>query len=311
MHVSGRLVTRDSIALSGTSLPLSALTEHLAPRSPGYVSLILDLVQGEDSEGDPEPSNLLHEAAQSLGAAERGYAVLAAMRPLTDATDRIAFTRAAMPSFDEDGPPSSEALLSAMHDRAAAGENGASAHTFVLLRGGRDATIDGLVAQAMEARDWRRVVELRLQRVETLTTATQRAQELTGIARIQLTELGDADGAIEVLERARAIDPKRAALLEALRYAYEASGRAPPIRSRRVRGGVRGALARAADGLGAPRRDAPRGGRRRGAPAPDPRRAVALRRAHAGPEAARRGGVGRPARSGLRRSGGLLADGRP
>jgi hypothetical protein len=229
VHVSGRLATADSLALSGTPLPLSALADLLAARNPGCMSLILDLLRDEESATELEAGDLPTEIARSLGA-ERGYSVLASVRTLAGAPDRIAFTRQAMPPLDDGGPPSSEALLSAMHDRAAAaGENGTGAQSFALLRGAPDATIDGLVAQAAQASDWSRVVELRLDRVETLSTVAQRAQELAGVARVLLNELEDAGGAVDVLERARALDPKRATVLEALRHAYEASGRAVPI----------------------------------------------------------------------------------
>ncbi len=228
VHVSARLVTTDSIALTATtSLPLSALVDALDARGPGSVSLILDLVQGQDL-GD-EPTEILSEATKALGAAEHGHPVLSAVRAAGESADRIAFTRLAMPPFDEDAPPSTQALLSSMHDRAVAAQNGEGAPSFTLLDGTPDETIDGLVTQAMESRDWRRVAELRLDRVETLSTPAQRAQELTAVARILLGELHDADGAIDVLEHARSLEPKRAAVLEALRYAYEASGRAPPI----------------------------------------------------------------------------------
>jgi hypothetical protein len=230
VHVSARLATSDSIALSPTtSLPLSALTEHLAARSPGHVSVILDLVRGDDLGDEAEAPDLPSELARSLGAEERGYCVLAAVRALTDDADRIAFTRRTMPPFDEAGPPSCGALLSAMHERAVASDSGEGERSFVLLPGAPDATIDGLVTEAMQAGDWRRVVELRLDRAETLATVAQRAQELAGVARILQVELRDPDGAIDVLEHARTLDPKRATVLEALRYAYEASGRAPPI----------------------------------------------------------------------------------
>ena len=230
VHVSGRLVGTDSIALDGATLPLVALTDVLTGRSPGYVSLILDLVNAE-GVGELDPAvDLASEAARSLGAAEHGHSVLAAVRPLADASDRIAFTRLAMPPIDDGGPPSTEALLSAMHDRATAiHPDGAGPTSFVLLRGSPDPTVDGLIARATAARDWGRVVEMRLDRAETLPTVAQRAQDLTGIARILQVELRDADGAVDVLEHARALDPKRATVLEALRQAYEASGRAAPI----------------------------------------------------------------------------------
>jgi hypothetical protein len=231
VHVSGRLVTNDFIAVSGTAvLSLSAVTEHLAARSPGYMSLVLDLVRGEGTSSQPDPGELLSLTVQSLGAAERGYSVLAAVRPVSAVADRIAFTRLAMPPIDDGGPPSTEALLVAMDDRAAAAnQHGGNGQSSVLVRGAPDPTIDGLVAQATQASDWRRVAELRLDRVDTLPSPAQRAQELVGVARVLLGELRDADGAIEVLEHARSVDPKRPAVLEALRYAYEASGRAPPI----------------------------------------------------------------------------------
>jgi hypothetical protein len=231
LHVSGRLVASDSIAVSATStLALAALTNLLATRNPGYASVVLDLVLGEGSEDERDPVDLVSEAARSLGGPERGYSVLAGLRIPEDGADRIAFTRLAMPPIDDGGPPSTEVLLSSMHDRAAAtGTNGRGTQSFVLLRGAPDATIDGLVAQALQAGDWRRVVELRLERAETLATVAQRADDLAGAARILRVELRDPNGAIEILEHARTLDPKRAAVLEGLRDAYEASGRAAPI----------------------------------------------------------------------------------
>jgi hypothetical protein len=188
------------------------------------VSVILDLLRDDDS-ADPgqDEAEVASTAARSLAAVERGGSILAALRPVSDTAERMGFTRLAMPPFDDTGGPSSgETLLWAMHERAAG-------QGVVLARGASDPTIDGLVARATQARDWARVAELRLDRVETLATVGQRVQELAGIGRILQLELGDADGAIEVLEHARQLDPKRAAVLEALRLAYETSGRAPPI----------------------------------------------------------------------------------
>lgn len=227
VHVSGRLVETDSIALARANrLRLSAVTDLLAARTPGYVSLILDLVR---SEGEPAPDLL-----ETLGGRlveSRASSLLAAVRaPAADPSERIAFTRLAMPPFDDGGPPSTEALLAAMYDQALASDLPVSdPQGLLFVQGLPDPTIDGLVAQATAALDWPRVVELRLDRAETLAAAAQRAQELTGIARILRVELGDADGAVEALEQARALDPKRASVLEALRDAYEAAGRAAPI----------------------------------------------------------------------------------
>jgi hypothetical protein len=224
VHVSGQLLGNDAVAMGRAgALPLAGLTDHLVARVPGYVSFILDLVPGE-AAGDAS------DAARSLVAAERGYPVLAAVRP-ADATERMTFTRMAMPPFDESsGPPSGDELLARMFERAAAIDaHGAQRQDFVFVHGAPDPTIDGRVAAATQAGDWPRVCELRLDRAETLASVGLRVQELSGIARILLTELRDTDGAIEVLEHARSLDPKRATVLETLRNAYETSGRAPPI----------------------------------------------------------------------------------
>jgi hypothetical protein len=224
LHVSARLAAADSIFLGDAALPLSDFTAVLAARSPGSASIVLDLVHGDDGR---DPGELVSEAAQSLGAGQYGYSVLAGLRTI-NGSDRIAFTRLAMPPLDDSGPPSTEVLLSSMHDRAATGDSGMGAQTVVLLRGAPDETIDGLIAQAQHAHDWRRVVDLRLERAHTLAGG-QRVDECVAIARILRVELRDADGAIDVLEHARSLDPKRASVLEGLRDAYEASGRAAPI----------------------------------------------------------------------------------
>ena len=230
LHVSARLASSDAIALGATgAFPLAGLTNLLAARGPAYASIVLDLVHGDDEGYGRDPLDLVSEAAHSLGAAEYGYSVLAGLRA-ADGGDRVAFTRLAMPPLDDGGPPSTEVLLWSMHERATAvAPHGTGPHSFVLLRGAPDPTIDGLVAQASQAQDWRRVVDLRLDRVETLTGAGQRADELAAVARILRVELRDADGATEILEHARTLDPKRASVLEGLRDAYEASGRGAPV----------------------------------------------------------------------------------
>ena len=124
------------------------------------------------------------------------------------------------------------------HDRAA-GANGESAQTFTLVSQVPTRRLTVSSPRPCEARDWRRVAELRLDRVETLATAAQRAQELTGIARIlQGSSATRTARSTSSSTRAR-WTRSGAAVLEALRYAYEASGRAPPIDPAGVREGVR------------------------------------------------------------------------
>ncbi|MCL2449791.1 MAG: hypothetical protein FWD17_12660, partial [Polyangiaceae bacterium] len=84
---------------------------------------------------------------------------------------------------------------------------------------------DGEIAAATAAGDWRRVVELRLERLAGLADSRAEVRELVAIARILQAELADPEGAIELLERARSLEPTRASVLRALRRGYEAHGR--------------------------------------------------------------------------------------
>jgi len=232
VHVSGRLAASDSIASGrGDHLRLGDLGDLLAAREPGYVSVVLDLLSddgsGEPGEDDPD---LPSKVAASIFASERGYPVLVSLRAAVDSAGRMGFTRHALPEAYDGGPPSGEALLAEMYERAMAAEpNGVTPARLAFLRGTADPTIDGLVAWATKAGHWARVVELRVDRADQLAGVGQRVQELCGIARILQFELGDADAAIDVLLRARTLDPARATVLEALKHAYEAAGRAPPI----------------------------------------------------------------------------------
>ncbi|HEX4446349.1 MAG TPA: hypothetical protein VH044_06430, partial [Polyangiaceae bacterium] len=58
-----------------------------------------------------------------------------------------------------------------------------------------------------------------------LASPRQKARELVAIARILQAELGDAEGAIEALEMARAMDARPVSVLQALRRGYERLGR--------------------------------------------------------------------------------------
>lgn len=85
--------------------------------------------------------------------------------------------------------------------------------------------LDALITAATEAQDWARAAELRLDRLANLTSPRQRVRELVAVARILQAELNDPDGAIEALEQARAIEPGRVPVLQALRRGYETLGR--------------------------------------------------------------------------------------
>jgi tetratricopeptide (TPR) repeat protein len=258
VHASGRLSARDALACgeSGT-IPLGTLSSALATRAPAHVSFVVELAHEEDATDPLLATELLSEAVAALGAKERGFPVLAAVRPLAAGADRAAFTRLALPRASEHaGPPPTETLVASMYERAlATQESHEAAQSFTFARGappeplpeegpssefqslpppplaaGEDGersehSIHFQIAEATDARDWPRALMLRRDRLGTLASPAQKARELVAIARILQVELGDADGAIAALEMARAMAPRRATVLLALRRGYEKLGR--------------------------------------------------------------------------------------
>jgi len=246
VHLSGRVAGRDSLSFGNGVLALSELAEGLVARAPAHLSFVAELTHEEDP-GDPLiAAECLDGVVRSLGARERGHRVLAAVRPLSAPVERVAFTRLTFP------PPtagatslSDDALLSAMYERAVAmPESYAVAQSFTFARGGAAAasppagsprpvlaepvasrSLDDLLAEATEARQWDRVLDLRRQRLHAIEGPRHKVRELVAIARILQAELGDPEGAIEALEVARAIDRTRGSVLQALRRGYEILGR--------------------------------------------------------------------------------------
>ncbi len=85
--------------------------------------------------------------------------------------------------------------------------------------------IDAEIASASDARNWKRVLDLRLARLSLLQNPASQVNELIALARLLQAELGDPEGAISALEQARAIEPERPSVLRALRRGYETLGR--------------------------------------------------------------------------------------
>jgi tetratricopeptide (TPR) repeat protein len=261
VHASGRLSARDALACgeSGT-IPLGALSAALAARGPAHVSFVVEFTHEEDATDPLLATELLSDAVTALGAKDRGFPVLAAVRPVAAGADRAAFTRLALPRASEHaGPPPTETLVASMYDRAlATQESHEAAQSFTFARGaapeplaeegpssefqslppppmagpmGDDGevrtehSIHFQIAEATDARDWTRALLLRRDRLGTLASPAQKARELVAIARILQVELGDAEGAIAALEMARAMTPRRATVLLALRRGYEKLGR--------------------------------------------------------------------------------------
>jgi tetratricopeptide (TPR) repeat protein len=277
VHATGRLFGREALAFGEVgSLHLGALTSALAARSPGHVSIVLELTHEEEPDDALLAAEILGSAVDSLGAKAHGYPVLAAVRPLGMAVDRIAFTRLALPPASEDaGPPPTETLVASMYDAASADSKSRSvAQSFTFSRGapsmappppkpGYEARaydapahtsapsfvepIDGVmtapalaseapsdapeaslhsqIAEATDQRDWARALELRRHRLHMLPSPRQKGRELVAIARILQVELGDAEGALEALEMARAMSPRPVNVLLALQRGYQKLGR--------------------------------------------------------------------------------------
>jgi tetratricopeptide (TPR) repeat protein len=245
VHLSGRLAGRDSLSFGNATLALNVLSEGLAARAPLHLAFVAELMHEEDPGDALLAAECLEGAVRALGARERGHLVLAAVRSFSASVERVAFTRLTFP------PPTAGAtslsdgdLLSAMYERAVAmPESYVVAQSFTFVRpagatlpppaellqpvaiAGPARPLDELLAEATEARQWDRVLDLRRQRLHAIDGPRHKVRELVAIARILQAELHDPEGAIEALEVARAIDRTRDSVLQALRRGYEILGR--------------------------------------------------------------------------------------
>jgi len=235
LHVSGHLARRGVLRVAGGRwLPLRSVGEALAGLSVADVSVFAELVHEDDADDALVAADHVASIVSAIGARERGYGMVAAVRPATTGVEGVPFTRF---FFDVAAASSrEEALLSTLYARVTAmPESMSTAQSFTLVRGRAElelaahppppAELDALVDAAMEAQEWARVVELRRQRLASHASPRQKGKELVAIARVLQQELGDAEGAIGALEEARAIEPRRAPVLQALRRGYEMLGR--------------------------------------------------------------------------------------
>jgi tetratricopeptide (TPR) repeat protein len=235
VHVSGHLARRGVLRVAGGRwLPLRSVGEALAPLSVADVSVFAELVHEDDADDALVAADHVASIVSAIGARERGYGMVAAVRPATTAVEGVPFTRL---FFDVAAASGREdALLSTLYARATAmPESLATAQSFTLVRGRAElelaapppppAELDALVDAASEAKQWDQVVALRRQRMASHASPRQKGKELVAIARLLQQELGDAEGAIAALEEARALEPRRAPVLHALRRGYEILGR--------------------------------------------------------------------------------------
>jgi tetratricopeptide (TPR) repeat protein len=102
--------------------------------------------------------------------------------------------------------------------------------------------LSALVELATESKEVRRVVDLRQNRLRTLTAPDERVAELRAIADIFSEQLGDPRGAADALDQALSVEGKSRGALQGLRTAYEKLRRWPRVAEVLV------ALAESADG---------------------------------------------------------------
>ena len=235
VHIGGTLARRGVLRIAGGRwLPLRALGEILGAHAGSNVSLFAELVHPDDADDALVAADHVASIVAALGARERGFALVAAVRPAAAAIEGLAFTRLVLSVADS--APRGQAQLSVVYQSATSmPESLAAAQSFTLVRGRSELDLappppapldlDARIEAATEAKDWTLAVELRRERLASMASPRQRGKELVAVARILQAELGDSDGAIEALEQARAIEPRRLPVLQALRRGYETLGR--------------------------------------------------------------------------------------
>jgi tetratricopeptide (TPR) repeat protein len=235
LHVSGHLARRGVLRVAGGRwLPLRSVGEALAALSVADVSVFAELVHEDEADDALVAADHVASIVSAIGARERGYGMVAAVRPATTAVEGVPFTKL---FFDVAAASDrADALLSSLYARVTAmPESMATAQSFTLVRGRAElelaapppppAELDALVDAATEAKEWDRVVALRRQRLASHASPRHKGKELVAIARVLQQELGDAERAVATLEEARALEPRRAPVLQALRRGYEILGR--------------------------------------------------------------------------------------
>jgi len=94
VHVSGHLARRGVLRVAdGRWLPLRALGDTLAANETANVSLFAELVHEDDADDALVAADHVASTVAALGARERGYGVIAAVRPASAAIEGLAFTR--------------------------------------------------------------------------------------------------------------------------------------------------------------------------------------------------------------------------
>jgi tetratricopeptide (TPR) repeat protein len=235
VHVGGRLARRGVLRVRGGHwLPLRAIGEALSAHATADVSVLAELLHEDDAGDALVAADHVASIVSAIGARERGYGMVAAVRPASAAVEGLAFTRLLLDVAA--AVPREQALLSTIYEHARAMPESLSvAQSFTLVRGRAELELsppappaldlDAQIDAATAASDWARVVQLRRQRLASHDSPRARVKELVSIARIVQQELSDTEGAVAALEEARAIEPRRAVVLQNLKRGYEVLGR--------------------------------------------------------------------------------------
>jgi tetratricopeptide (TPR) repeat protein len=235
VHVGGRLARRGVLRIGGGQwLPLRSIGEALAAHTVADVSVLAELLHEDDADDPLVAADHIASVVSAVGARERGYGMVAAVRPAIAPVEGLAFTRLFLDVAAASS--GSDALLSAVYERVRAmPESAGVAQSFTLVRGRSElelappappaVDLDAEIDAATGASDWPRVLELRRRRLASHDSPRARVKELLSIARIFQQELSDTAGAVGALEEARAIEPRRPAVLQNLRRGYEVLGR--------------------------------------------------------------------------------------
>jgi tetratricopeptide (TPR) repeat protein len=235
VHVGGRLARRGVLRVRGGHwLPLRAIGEALAAHAMADVSVLAELLHEDDAGDALVAADHVASIVSAVGARERGYGMVAAVRPAGAPVEGLAFTRLFLDVAA--AVPRDQALLSTVYERTRAmPESLGVAQSFTLVRGRAELELSPPAAPALDldaeidaataASDWGRVIELRRRRLASHDSPRARVKELVSIARIVQQELSDTEGAVAALEEARAIEPRRAVVLQNLRRGFEVLGR--------------------------------------------------------------------------------------
>jgi hypothetical protein len=175
VHVAGRLARRGVLRVgAGQWMPLRTIGEALAAHAVADVSVLAELLHEDDAEDALVAADHVASIVSAFGARERGYGMVAAVRPASASASGLAFTRLFLDVAA--AAPREDAVLSMVYERMRAmPESVGVAQSFTLVRGRAELELsppappaldlDAQIEAATACSDWGRAVELRRHRL--------------------------------------------------------------------------------------------------------------------------------------------------